>query len=87
MFTFLLLSLLLFCVPLGKRDHCTPIAFIVLRARCSSDQLSADLPNNGEFQCLKEVPFRRKAVVHKKNHLHLAVKVIRKSKKTCLHRL
>ena len=61
MFTFMLLGLLLFCVALSKGDHCTPIAFIVVRARCSSDQLPADLPNNGDFQCLKEIPSSKKS--------------------------
>ena len=36
-FTFLLLSLLLFCVPLSKEDYMTPKVFIVVWARCSSD--------------------------------------------------
>ena len=61
MFTFLLLGLLLFCVALSKGDHCTPIAFIVVRARCSPDQLPADLPNNGDFQRLKEIPSLKKS--------------------------
>ena len=74
MFTFMLLGLLLFCVALSKGDHCTPIAFIVVRARCSSDQLPADLPNNGDFQCLKEIPSLKKAVVHKKKPSPLSYK-------------
>ena len=73
-FTFLLLSLLLFCVPLSKGDHSIPIAFVVVRARCSSDQPPADLPNNGKFQCLKEIPFLKKAVFHKKKPFPLSYK-------------
>ena len=40
------------CVPLSKGDHRTPIVFLVVRARCSSDQLPANLPNNGKYKCL-----------------------------------
>ena len=69
-FTFLLLSILLFFAHLSEGEDCTPIAFIVVRARCSSDQLPADLQNNGDFQCLREVLSLRKAVIQKKNHLH-----------------
>ena len=70
MFTFLLLGLLLLFVALSKGDHCTPIAFIVVRARCSSDQLPADLPNNGRSQCLLGIPLSGKNCVSQKNHLH-----------------
>ena len=69
------------CVPLSRGDHSTPNAFIVVRARCSADQLPADLPNNGEFQCLKETPFLTKAEVYKKNISIKLWKWLEKTKK------
>ena len=84
-FKFLLLSLLLFWVPLSKGDHCTPIAFFVIRACCSADQLPADLSNNGKFQYLKETPFLRKAVFHKEKPFPLSYKTVWKTKKTVVY--
>ena len=71
-------------VSLSKRDHCTPIAFFVVRARCSSDQLPADLPNNGKSQFLLGIPRSRKNCVSQKNHLNWVLKVVKKSKNNCL---